>query len=334
MGWRPASAPIDLLGRWTRTAYDDRPGGGRSTAELLPGKRFMLAWKTSPGARWPYAGAGAVPDSGLTDLSRSARLDLRWRPRHGNSILFAFLRDIPGLTTPQNPNSRQQVGIEFVPETEWTSSRIPLSGFSVPLWWYKLNGLQPGPAPRLDRVQSFIVAAGESAKLDLGDTLEIDDLRLVAGPAHPVAGTLCGIAFLVVAVALFPRRRERSCPGAVPAGDPSSIPSSRREILWDYLRSNYRNPKLDLAITARETGLGEHRIGEILRGENLAFRQALSDMRLQEARRLLAESELQISEIAWQSGFGNVSHFNRVFKAKFGTTPSAFRRPDKASPTV
>jgi hypothetical protein len=225
LGWRPASAPLDLLGRWTRTAYDDRSEtGGLSTAVLF-GKGFHLAWKTSPGARWPYAGAAFVPDSGLADLSRYACLDLRWRSHHGNSILIAFFRDIPGWTTPQNPNTRQQVGREIVPETEWTSSRIPLSGFAVPLWWYKLNGLQPGPALRLDRIQSFIVAAGESAKLDLGDTLEIDDLRLVAGPAHPVAGTLCGIAFLVAAVALFPwRRGSATAPTASPRAPTGSIP--------------------------------------------------------------------------------------------------------------
>ena len=44
------------------------------------------------------------------------------------------------------------------------------------------------------------------------------------------------------------------------------------------------------------------------------------------ACRLLVEKTDHISAVAYQVGFESVSQFNRVFKAKKGTTPSSYRK--------
>jgi len=49
-------------------------------------------------------------------------------------------------------------------------------------------------------------------------------------------------------------------------------------------------------------------------------------IRLSRAQRLLEQSTLAISEIALQSGFRNVSYFNRCFRKKYGCTPGEWRR--------
>lgn len=48
-------------------------------------------------------------------------------------------------------------------------------------------------------------------------------------------------------------------------------------------------------------------------------------LRVARAERLLAETDLSITSISKQVGFANVTHFNRVFKATHGTTPSDVR---------
>ena len=40
----------------------------------------------------------------------------------------------------------------------------------------------------------------------------------------------------------------------------------------------------------------------------------------------LAQSDTDISEIAFSTGFSNLSHFYRHFKRRYGTTPRAFRQ--------
>lgn len=49
--------------------------------------------------------------------------------------------------------------------------------------------------------------------------------------------------------------------------------------------------------------------------------------RLTHAKQLLETTGKTISEIAFQSGFENTSHFSRVFKEHYGTPPSDLKRP-------
>ncbi|RCW22694.1 AraC family transcriptional regulator with amidase-like domain [Ciceribacter lividus] len=49
-------------------------------------------------------------------------------------------------------------------------------------------------------------------------------------------------------------------------------------------------------------------------------------IRLTHARRLVEQSPLSISEVAFASGFSSAGHFSNAFKILFGTTPAALRR--------
>jgi 2-isopropylmalate synthase len=46
---------------------------------------------------------------------------------------------------------------------------------------------------------------------------------------------------------------------------------------------------------------------------------------MNEATRLLKESDLQIAEIADAVGYNNIQHFNRVFKEIYDISPKSFR---------
>ncbi len=52
----------------------------------------------------------------------------------------------------------------------------------------------------------------------------------------------------------------------------------------------------------------------------------LNHVRVQDAKRLLAETRNPISDIAQTVGFATISHFNRVFRSLTGVTPMQFRR--------
>lgn len=55
------------------------------------------------------------------------------------------------------------------------------------------------------------------------------------------------------------------------------------------------------------------------------FTQYLIQLRIKEAQKLLQETELSISQIAYQVGFENLSYFNRSFKSIVGLSPREFR---------
>lgn len=58
---------------------------------------------------------------------------------------------------------------------------------------------------------------------------------------------------------------------------------------------------------------------------NKTFTQFVNEYRLVHASKLLAEQSLSITEVCFESGFNNFSHFNKSFKAFTGQNPSQYR---------
>ena len=79
-------------------------------------------------------------------------------------------------------------------------------------------------------------------------------------------------------------------------------------------------------------------MGHVVREEfGVTFSELITSHRLERAAALLKHSDLPIATIALNSGFGDVSSFHRRFKARFGTTPRAFRldgRVDRKAPAT
>jgi len=52
----------------------------------------------------------------------------------------------------------------------------------------------------------------------------------------------------------------------------------------------------------------------------------LTNRRLKRAKAILETTDKTISQVAFECGFKNTSHFSRIFKEKFNTSPSAFQK--------
>ena len=50
------------------------------------------------------------------------------------------------------------------------------------------------------------------------------------------------------------------------------------------------------------------------------------DFRMKEAARLLKEEKLSVSEVGYQLGFTNLSHFSRIFKKHIGMNPKQYTK--------
>ncbi len=52
----------------------------------------------------------------------------------------------------------------------------------------------------------------------------------------------------------------------------------------------------------------------------------LLTFRLHKAKEMLLHTDLNVSEVAWEVGFKNLSHFSRAFTEAFGLNPSGIRK--------
>ncbi|MFT6828401.1 MAG: AraC-like DNA-binding protein [Roseivirga sp.] len=59
------------------------------------------------------------------------------------------------------------------------------------------------------------------------------------------------------------------------------------------------------------------------------FTKFVNEYRVVHASKLLAETAMSITEISFESGFNNFSHFNKLFKEFTGKSPSAYRHEFK-----
>ncbi len=85
--------------------------------------------------------------------------------------------------------------------------------------------------------------------------------------------------------------------------------------------------KVDRAQIAAELKVNEDYLDRVLKEDlNLTVTECLRNERLEEAKRLLVQSETPVYEIASLLLFSHSSHFIRVFKEYVGVTPETYRR--------
>jgi AraC family transcriptional regulator len=84
---------------------------------------------------------------------------------------------------------------------------------------------------------------------------------------------------------------------------------------------------ISLAVVAEEVGMSYYHFSRSFKQSiGLSPINYITRQRIERAKRLLAETELPISEIALRTGFSSQSHFTTSFRRLAGVTPSSFRR--------
>ncbi|MGO4175467.1 helix-turn-helix domain-containing protein [Bosea sp. TAF32] len=89
------------------------------------------------------------------------------------------------------------------------------------------------------------------------------------------------------------------------------------------------DPKIDLASVAAAAGVSVRYANAALSDENTSISRIIQERRLARCRKALedlAQSHRTVSDIAYNWGFSDMTHFGRKFKAAFGQLPSEYRR--------
>lgn len=134
-----------------------------------------------------------------------------------------------------------------------------------------------------------------------------------AGPDDPVAAKallypLCADFLRDNPLTARPPRREETMQRAL-----------------QYLGEHAGEP-LTLAATARQLGVSPVYLSQAFTAfTGMRFTECLNTFRVMRACDLLRESDLPVSAVAFEAGFGSLRTFNRVFAEKTGDTPRRFR---------
>lgn len=93
-----------------------------------------------------------------------------------------------------------------------------------------------------------------------------------------------------------------------------------------YLGEHFTEP-LSLSAVAAEFGLSPQYFSTFFRDNfGRTFTQHINSLRIEQAARLLRETDLPVMEVGFRVGFDNFSYFIKRFRLVYGVSPSHYRK--------
>lgn len=188
---------------------------------------------------------------------------------------------------------------------------------------------------------AVLAAAGAMAVVVLVATLALRPAPDRAAPVRLIESAIllsllvaAGASFATVHRDLLPL--EGHAPRRIPAAPPADLPDEDAPALarLDALMTvdeAWRDAGLTVGALAARVGLPEYRLRRLINGRlgHRNFAAFLNEHRLEAARARLADpacARTPVLTIALDLGYGSIGPFNRAFRARFGTTPTLYRR--------
>lgn len=286
---------------------------------------------------YPYAGFRfTMPDSQpFFDISKYDKIEIEIDSTNANFFILDITTYIDGYSHFNDLMSFRHHTAEIFYKSNTTKIVLPMDSIRTQGWWYSLRKINPSKLDKPDFKKchnlSFEINAvskrGEQYYMSIA---AVTFVKMNKGWAY-FAGlvTLLSLCFHLWQWGII-KLEKTSKKNLQIEGRKLEIRNQEDielERLKGYLSDNYFNPQLSIAQVSRETGVSVDRIPQILmRSYNMQYKQYLNTIRVTEAKRLLMDTDRQISEISIAVGYNYPSTFNRIFKEIVGNSPRDFRK--------
>jgi AraC-like DNA-binding protein len=325
--------------------FKDALEKGKSEHVSLTTSADQVIWSfcLKPGCPWPYIGLSMVlPQDSLSYHSYSFTKDdsliMVLRSNRETPVKMQLATYDPGVTKPDNQISFRMLEHLITVKKEFTRVSIPLGEFKIAPWWLGRFNIPPeNNNLYLESICRIEWEFTDPVRMEKIDTLIISRVELKhRSSKSAVLFTIITITIVIGTVILWniTRRKKTTIAtidtfSSVEQLEPKPVVTESGE--WErfllFLQNHYFDAEINLQKVAAELGFSESRLSRLIHEHYPdGFRSLIHDLRIKEARRLLTETELNISEIAFKLGYAAASHFNREFKQRMGTTPSNFRK--------
>ena len=214
----------------------------------------------------------------------------------------------------------------------------------IPEWWYASYPHWSSDVQKMkyENIKIIWLTADNSNEKDKEHKITVKTLRLVPiacnGFLSDVINVMLAFWAILAIISLYLRRnnvkdkedKEQMEQQVVYVPyeklDTEKETANLKDEILTFIGKNYPNPELKLADIAKALSMAEDRTSEEIRlATGKSFKAYLNTIRIEESKRLLKNTAMHISEIAFSVGYNNVQHFNRVFKESVGVAPGTFR---------
>ncbi|MCX7985475.1 MAG: AraC family transcriptional regulator [Bacteroidales bacterium] len=323
-----------LSEKYEFVAYTDSSIGGNSTIinHLLTDTVIKLEFILKEGIPGPYIGISiGLKHKSNCKLKLYNELAIKMSAQRFNNVAIALWEPNPytdDSLISENIVFHQNIFVKSVADYY----HIKIDEFEVPTWWKELNSInnEIKVKPNLSKVTSINISNGYVPEKNKPISFEIYEIKLVRNNKGLLAGTIIFLALLsIISVVGFyvvdKFKREKVLIKYQPVEVKENYHDIEDKVL-DFINNNFHDSNLSLKQISEALGVPERRITNIIYSKcNCNFRTYINRVRMAESKRLLSETKLSVSEIAFAVGFNSPTHFNRVFKSIEKTSPTEYR---------
>lgn len=294
-------------------------------------KKIIFSFSLNKQSDTPYAGINFSKNTAF-DLSSYDKVKISTSSSESNNLKIVLYSFVPGITEQSKPMSYAYFTKEIPVSAGIGEYELKLSEFQIPDWWYKLNNLDlydKRVSHNFSAINRLTIENGNMTEGEISDTIIIENITF-SGYNKTLFFSLVIIAAICIILPFLLKNKffqssKIKNTGSAPHHAKITINennSSDSDIIADYLGNHFTEPDFSINKTSEKTGIPSFKISRIMK-DNFArtFPQYVTEIRIDEAKRLLSESDMKIIEIAFLAGFGNISHFNKVFAKKEKISP-------------
>jgi signal transduction histidine kinase/DNA-binding response OmpR family regulator len=232
--------------------------------------------------------------------------------------LTALLKDDYHLEFAANGREGLQKALEFIPD-------IILSDVMMP----EMDGIAMLERVKADQRTSHIPVVMLTAKADIESKLTGLSRGADAYLAKPFNEEELSIRLKKLIELRKVLRQRYASMDVLPKTYDKAIETEdafMRKIL-SIMESHLDNEHFGIQELCREMGMSRAQLYRKFKTlTDKTVNEYLMQFRLFKAKELLHDSNLSVSEVAWDVGFKNLSHFSRAFKEAFGQSPGTLRK--------
>ncbi len=202
---------------------------------------------------------------------------------------------------------------------------LPLSQFVTPIWWFGSNNLQEnGDRSSLSGMGEIHIQSHPLSPKKQILRIAFKEIKFYHSIKQIYPLFVLSAFFILLSFWLQKKLKVET-----PFYKPLVINDRNEEDqnrLVEFLAKEYCRQDLTLNKTAIETNIPEKQIRTILKSfHKKSFKEYLTVIRMEESKRLLLESDRNISEISHLIGYKHPTTFTRIFRETYGVSPKIFR---------
>lgn len=176
--------------------------------------------------------------------------------------------------------------------------------------------------PEMNQIKKLF-KRGKQGIVFYGETKEVIGKQMSALTEMNPLNRLTGLLNILEQLSLSDEYKLLNIDSVIIEAKPQD--NNRLELLHDFVNREYTR-HIPLAEAANMVSMTEQAFSRFFKKKTgKTFTQFVNEHRLVHASRLLAEEPMGITDICYDSGFNNFSHFNKLFKKFSGKSPSQYR---------